>query len=799
MKTTSAIASTWLIPGLVIICLIAGVASVNSESAPRNKIVGRVTDVDSEEALPGANVAILDTYGGTVTDNQGAFALKNLKDGAYRLQVSHVGYENKIVDSLRLSGGQTLELNIELKKEPVSIKGVIVTPGQYSIMGGEPTPKQILSREIIESRPQLSEDLFRAVQRLPGIAYNDFSAKFNIRGGEQDEVLINLDGMEIYEPFHLKDVDGGVISITDVAAVAGVDLMAGGYPANYGDRMSGVFNITSKTPSSDYNRVSVGLSLMNARFLSEGTFADKRGSWLVSGRRGYLDLVLGLVGQDDEVRPKYYDVFTKLRYKLSSSQTLTASFLRADDDLRYLGEQTDDENNQGDTLLSSYGNTYFWLTLDSYLSSKIAGKTITSIGAVNQERSGQVFNAAGQIPEMRVNDQRDLSQLGVKSDWDFEATKNILLRTGFDYKRLSADYDYRGYSYEYYPGWDPPYTVDSNVVGLHPSGDKVSGYISNRIRYTSFLTSELGVRYDYTSYADDDHFSPRANLAITLSPKTSIKLGWGHFYQVQRLDEINVQDRETDFYNAEMAEHYVAGFEHTFRSGENLRLNVFYKEYSDLRPTYRNTFGELLTFPELEEDRVRVNFSGKTSRGVEVCVKKDIGENVSWWLSYSVAEVTDDIASLYFYNEDVLVNYDKEFPFPYDQLHTLYLDLNYRFKLNWQLNVAWQLHTGWPYTEVFINSYSTGGAPTYFLESEEPWRGRHEHFRRLDLRLNRKFSTSRGTITAFVEVINVLNDENVRNYEWVLVNNDNVLTIEQDKENWFGIMPSFGITYDFKF
>ncbi|MCK4573168.1 MAG: TonB-dependent receptor, partial [candidate division Zixibacteria bacterium] len=363
MKTTSAVASTWLIPGLVIICLIAGVASVNSESAPRNKIVGRVTDVDSEEALPGANVAILDTYGGTVTDNQGAFALKNLKDGAYRLQVSHVGYENKIVDSLRLSGGQTLELNIELKKEPVSIKGVIVTPGQYSIMGGEPTPKQILSREIIESRPQLSEDLFRAVQRLPGIAYNDFSAKFNIRGGEQDEVLINLDGMEIYEPFHLKDVDGGVISITDVAAVAGVDLMAGGYPANYGDRMSGVFNITSKTPSSDYNRVSVGLSLMNARFLSEGTFADKRGSWLVSGRRGYLDLVLGLVGQDDEVRPKYYDVFTKLRYKLSSSQTLTASFLRADDDLRYLGEQTDDENNQGDTLLSSYGNTYFWLTL----------------------------------------------------------------------------------------------------------------------------------------------------------------------------------------------------------------------------------------------------------------------------------------------------------------------------------------------------------------------------------------------------------------------------------------------------
>ena len=352
------------------------------------------------------------------------------------------------------------------------------------------------------------------------------------------------------------------------------------------------------------------------------------------------------------------------------------------------------------------------------------------------------------------------------------------------------------------PGWIPPYQllgIDSNIVAISPSGNKLSGYVSNRVRLTRFMTGEVGFRYDYTSYSHDDNISPRANLAINLTQNTSLRLGWGHFYQVERVDEISVQDGETEFHQAEMAEHYVAGLDHKFKTGEDLKLNIFYKKYSDLRPAYRNTFGELVTFPELEEDRARVTFNGKNSIGVELYVKKDIGEKVSWWFSYSLARVRDDIKSLYFYAEDVIVNYNEEFPFPYDQLHTIYLDLNYRFSMNWQLNVAWQYHTGWPYTDVNLVNRVLDDGMTYFLESDDPWRARHDPFRRLDLRLNRKFQTSRGTLTAFIEVINVLNDDNIRNYEYALVSNDGVLSIEKVTENWFGPMPSFGISYDFHF
>ncbi|MEE8575693.1 MAG: TonB-dependent receptor, partial [candidate division Zixibacteria bacterium] len=535
---------------LMIFYLITFSALASLGAAKGNRIIGMVVDVETGEPLIGTNIRILSGIGGTVTDSTGSYVLRNLKEGIYRLQVSHIGYETKIIDSLYLAGDDIVTLNIELNKEPVSIRGVTVTPGQFTIMGDEPESKQILTREVIETRPQLSEDLFRAVQRLPGIAYNDFSAKFNVRGGEQDEVLINLDGMEIYEPFHLKDVDGGVISVTDVAAVEGVDLMTGGYPANYGDRMSGVFNIKTKNPATDHNRVSVGLSLMNARFLGEGTFSDKRGSWLVSARRGYLDLVLSLLGRDDQVRPRYYDLFSKVRYRLNNKQILTASFLRADDDLEFLGEQTEDENNEGDTLLSAYGNTYFWLTLDSYMSSKVIGKTITSIGTVDHRREGQIFDEVSLVPEMSVSDVRSFDLLGLKSDWEYEVGKNFLLKAGLDFKHVSADYDYKGYlfDYIYQPGWIPPYQllgIDSNIVAINPDGDKFSTYLSNRIRLTRFLTGELGLRYDYTSYSLDDHVSPRANLAVNLSQNTSLRLAWGHFYQVERIDEISVQDGET--------------------------------------------------------------------------------------------------------------------------------------------------------------------------------------------------------------------------------------------------------------
>lgn len=775
-------------------------ASTSSESSNTiNQISGLVIDAETREPLVGANIMIINKFGGAIADQNGNFKIKNLNPGVYRLKISHVGYENKILENVILETDSPLTLNIELSKKAISIKGITVTPGQYTIMGNEPESKQTLNRKVIESRPQFGEDIFRAVKRLPGLSSNDFSAKFNVRGGEQDEVLVNLDGMEIYEPFHLRDIDGGVFSITDVASMESVELMTGGFPANHGERMSGIFNITSKNPTLDYNSMSLGLSISNVRLLTEGTFANNKGSYLLSARRGYMDIIFKLAGAEDELKPQYYDVFSKVQYQLNNSHILKANLLHAKDYLRYQGVDED----AGDTLKTSYGNSYFWMTLYSSLGPKFTARTIASVGKVKQEKAGKIFYGYQQVPELEAHDNKSFDLQGVKSDWEYEVSDNYLIKTGFDFKHLTSDYDYLGrvYNYRYYNTDTTSIfqleNIDSTDVILNPSGNKFSGYLSNRIRLSEPLTIELGFRYDHASYSDDENYSPRANLVYDFSSSTSLKLGWGHFYQLQRIDEISTGDGEDEYSNSEKAEHFVASFEHTFDSGVKFRLEGYHKKYDHLRPAWRNSFNELEMFAELEDDRVRVDLKGKTAKGIDVYLNKDTGGKLNWWLSYSLSKVEDDIENIYFVKENVLVNYDKKIAYPFEQRHTVYLDLNYRPSSKWQLNMAWQYHTGWNFTDVRLESYTDNGNEIYYIQSNEPWSSRHSPYSRLDLRVNKIIPTRKGTITAFIEIINLLGKKNIRNYEYSTYSYNGVVLLNRNQENWFGRMPAFGIVYNF--
>src|SRR5206468_10379110 len=123
---------------------------------------------------------------------------------------------------------------------------------------------QSLSREQLETIPQIGEDIYRAVQRLPGVSTDDFSAKFNVRGGSGDELYVSLDGLELVEPFHLKDV-GGAFSIIDIQSLGSASLTTGGFSAEYGDRLTGVFTLNTSDPRTDGVHGSVCVSAMNAR------------------------------------------------------------------------------------------------------------------------------------------------------------------------------------------------------------------------------------------------------------------------------------------------------------------------------------------------------------------------------------------------------------------------------------------------------------------------------------------------------------------------------------------------------
>jgi hypothetical protein len=305
-----------------------------NQKTPQQKgiITGRVLDGATGEPLIGANILVLGTRKGGTTDPEGYFTIPFLRQGVYSVRFSYIGYKSEQIDTIVLFRKEEIEITVELEPDIISLNEIVVTPSQFPIMGNVPPSRQTLTQEDIQIMAW-GEDTYRAIARLPGISSSDFSAKFTVRGGEHDQILVLLDGLELYEPFHLKDIEGGALSIIDVEAVEGIDLLTGGFTAEYGDRMSGVFSMKLKRVPEGYRRSSLGISFMNARAMSEGTFSNNRGAWLFPARRGYLDIVLDLMNEENSPSPTYYDLLGKAEYRLNEKHTLSANLLHAGDRL----------------------------------------------------------------------------------------------------------------------------------------------------------------------------------------------------------------------------------------------------------------------------------------------------------------------------------------------------------------------------------------------------------------------------------------------------------------------------------
>jgi hypothetical protein len=293
---------------------------------------GVVRAVPDGRVVSGALVRIAGRLGELRSDARGRFSL-TLSPGVYDLVVLAVGYSPQRLRDVRIENGGATSVAIEMPRIAVRLRDIVITPGHYGVLDAAVASKEELTRDEIEVIPQLGEDVFRAVKRLPGIASDDISTRLNPRGATDQELLVLLDGLELYEPYHLKDFDGA-LGIIDIHSLGSVELRTGGFPVRYGDKLAGVFDMTSRVPPITGTRTTLGLSITNASMMSQGGFAGGKGQWLVSARRGYLDLVLQMTGDDDSLSPRYCDVFGKVEYMLHPEHRIAVHTLHASDNLR---------------------------------------------------------------------------------------------------------------------------------------------------------------------------------------------------------------------------------------------------------------------------------------------------------------------------------------------------------------------------------------------------------------------------------------------------------------------------------
>jgi len=767
---------------------------------------GRVTDSQSREPIGQAEVVVVRTGPRAYTEDDGRFVLERVPAGACTLSVTRMGYA-PLRHELTVTEGAEHAIDLQLTRSAVRLEEVTVTPGSFSFMGQGTGTRQTMSREDVQAVPQIGDDIFRAVNRLPGLASNDYAAHFGIRGGRHDETLILLDGLELYEPYHLKDFNEGAISIIDAETIEGVQLMTGGFPARYGNKRSGVFDITSRTLEPDRTHIDLGMSFMNSNVMARGPFLNDKGSWLAFGRIGYMGPVFQFIDQADLPKPDYEDVFAKLNYQLTPNQALALDVLHAGDRYKYDIPATtgfNDTINTDEIADTDYRNSYVWTTLKSTFGPRTTVRTLLSGGIVKRARDGSERDILKPTPFYAIHNDRTFTTLGAAQDWSLGLSERNLLSFGVDYRGQHNTDTFQDIVFGDPNDPEAPEPGDTVVTNNHieTRGSRLSLYLSDRWRVVSPLVVEAGVRYDRATWTGDDDVSPRASAALDLGRGMTARVGWGYFRQMQGIDDVSSLDATRTYFRSELSEQWTAGWDRVGAKGSLIRVEGYYKRGSHLRPVFRNWKGAIDAFPEVNEDRIKVFPDRAEGKGVEIYFDRPIGERLTARASYAYSVADEGVVKIENVNEAGQPPYDLHHPNPQDQAHAANADLTYRVG-GWSVNGSFAWHSGWPSTEEHLETVVNANPPPATEEAARPiklYGARLPDYLRLDMRVNRRWPTRWGAFGASLEVINVTNNTNVFGYDYFRTQDSSgSIVLEQGEETWFSIFPSLGITWSASF
>ncbi len=709
--------------------------------------------------------------------NPGIFEFSDVPPGRYQFSIEVDGFDpvRRVID---VWPGEPMVVPIGLDEEKPAIETIAVSASRYEILRDIATSRFVLDQRTIQNMPDVGEDPIRAIQRLPGAAASGASAKTHLRGGESSEVGIMLNGQRLFDPFHIRDYQS-VFSTVDARAIEGVEVYTGGFPVQFGNRMSGMVLMES-LESLKPRHTEVGVSVFNTSVLTAGNEPDR--SWVFSARRGNLDLVI-----DRQFgSPSYYDVFGDYTWDLSPTTTLSVNALYANDSVDVILESDPEELER---VISNTENAQVWVAIDSRWSDQLSSKTVLSALAFQNRRKGTLNDEEKIVAT--VADDREVRQVEFRQDFVFSRADRHRLQWGLHVKYGEGEYAYANVA-EYFGlpamfiGQEESTSLALNAA---PEGAAYALYFADRWKLTDRMIVEWGLRWDdqtYTDLASDAQLSPRLSLLRALGERTELRLSWGRYHQPQEIHELQIEDGISQFWPAQRADHYIAGIRHTFNNRLSTRVELFHKDITRVRPRFENLFDPLSLIPEVQPDRVRLDPTSASSQGIEVSVDWSDGP-LSWWATYVLSEATDRIDG-------------RDERRSWDQRHAVQGGFAWGNE-KWDVSVAASVHSGWPLTELMLveDGVDEDGEVQYLAVPGPRNADRHATFASLDFRVSRTWKLQRGSLMAFLEVSNLTNRRNpcCLDFDFEEDEDTGEDVFERGVDYWLPLLPAIGVLWEF--
>ena len=628
---------------LAVWLLLAGSAAVYGQKG--FTLSGYIKDAQTGEDLIGASAFVRDSSGrGAVTNVYGFYSL-TLPPGSYTIAFSYVGYESQVV-TVDLSADQ--RMNIQLAQKALLEEVVITAERKDENIQSTDMGTVSLSIEQIKSIPVLfgETDILKTLQLLPGVGgAGEGNSGFYVRGGGPDQNLILLDEAVVYNTGHLF----GFFSVFNGDAIKNTTLVKGGMPAQYGGRLSSVVDVQMKDGNNQEFHGEGGIGLIASRLTLEGPIVKDKASFMVSGRRTYIDVLLQpfINGTNLEGNAYYfYDLNTKLNYRFSDKDRLYLSGYFGRDVFNF-------SSSDGDFNIEvPWGNTTGTLRWNHLFSDRMFMNT----SVIYNDYNFEVKSAFDQFDFKLFSGVRDWN---LKSDVDYYLSSNHTLKFGTNYiYHAFTPYSAQGSSGDVAFGTDSLnrkyaheaaiYVQDEfNVgalwrfnVGIRGSYFAHTGPL-NEVLYdeTTRLPLDTVYRGPGDIIADYWGIEPRANARYIIDEKSSLKMGISYTTQYIHLVANSVSTLPTDLWVPSSAVvepqrgiQYSLGYFRNFKENAwETSIEVYYKDLQN-QIEYTDSY-----VPALGEDiEQQFTFGKGRSYGAEFFIKKALGK-FNGWIGYTLS------------------------------------------------------------------------------------------------------------------------------------------------------------------
>ena len=647
-------------------------------------IEGYVRTADGE-TLSFVNLSLREMPSGTSTGEDGFFSLNVPANDSIVLNISYIGYQSKSIPLL-LSAGETRRLDIFLEPLMTDLPDI------------EVIDRQILSGDITRLNPRLATILpgpgagvESLIQTLPGVSTTtELSAQYSVRGGNYDENLVYVNGIEIYRPFLVRSGQHEGLSFLNPDLVSSIEFSAGGFNAEYGDKMASVLDITYRTPEEFGG--SFSLSLLEGSLHLEGTSADRAFSYLLGVRYKSNQYLLGTLDAQGDYQPSFSDIQGLLRYRISDQWSLSLlgnynnNRFRFQPDVRRTRFGTVSEVREFTVYFDGREENLFntatgALSLDYSPEGNTSMRFITSIF---QSDEHEHFDVMGQYWLHRV--ETDMGRdnfgqpvgdpLGVGTFLDH--ARNYLnaivwtteingrwnpsendLRWGVSfrhediYDRLNewSLVDSAGYSLPQHPP-NEIWLQDTLNTRIHSRSNRLTAYLQNT---TEFLRPHgrfewtAGVRTQYWDMNNQWVVSPRSTLLYKpgWAPKWSFRGSAGYYHQPPFYRELrNMEGQLNENIRAQESIHFVLGSTYHFTAwGRPFRYTTeaYYKLMNHLIP--------------YEVDNVRIRYYADNSSrgyatGLDMHINGEFVPGIESWASMSLMQTREKIDGAYITDEE---------------------------------------------------------------------------------------------------------------------------------------------------